>query len=134
MRAMSVRDSRTPLSSVVARALNEIATLMRTELRLARVEVVEKIGSIANGGMMIGVGLVLVMAALMVILLAIVEWLVVAGLPREWSLLLIGIVAAVIGIVFALRGLRRIKELPIVPERTMEQLKADMGIVKEQVQ
>ena len=131
---MSVRDSRTPLSSVVARALNEIATLMRTELRLARVEVVEKIGSIANGGMMIGVGLVLVMAALMVILLAIVEWLVVAGLPREWSLLLIGIVAAVIGIVFALRGLRRIKELPIVPERTMEQLKADMGIVKEQVQ
>lgn len=131
---MLVRDSRPPLSSVVARALNEIATLVRTELRLARVEVVEKIGSIANGGMMIGVGLVLVMAALVVILLAIVEWLVVAGLPREWSLILIGLVAAIIGIVFALRGLRRIKELPIVPERTMEQLKADMGIVKEQVQ
>ena len=38
--------------------------------------------------------------ALVILLLAVVRWLAVAGIPREWGLLIVGV--AVVGVAFAL--------------------------------
>jgi hypothetical protein len=93
----------------------------------------EKLGKIASGGILIGAGAVLALAGLIVLLLAIVQWLAIAGLPLEWSLLLVGAVVVVLGAVLLMKGPNNMKGSALVPHRTIDQLKADLSIVKEQM-
>jgi hypothetical protein len=72
------------------------------------------------------------LAGLIILLLAIVQWLAVAGLPYEWGLLIVGGVVLIVGIVLLMRGSRTVTGQALVPQRTIEQLKADLSIVKEQ--
>jgi uncharacterized membrane protein YqjE len=130
---MPVREAPHPLTSTITRAVSEIAYLLQTEIRLARTELSEKLSKVASGGMLIGTGAVLALAGLIVLLLAIVQWLAVAGLPYEWGLLLVGAGVVLLGVALALKGTRNMKGSALVPHRTLDQLKADLSIVKEQM-
>lgn len=128
---MAIRESTQPLTSIIQRAAAEVTYLIQTELRLARTEVSDKLGQVANGGVQVGVGAVLALAGLIIFLLAIVRWLEVAGLPSEWGLLLVGGGVVLIGIVLLLRGTRSMKGSNLVPQRTLDQLKADLSAIQE---
>jgi uncharacterized membrane protein YqjE len=130
---MPIRETTHPLTSAITRAVSDIAYLLQTEIRLARTELSEKLGKIASGGILIGAGAVLALAGLIVLLLAIVQWLAIAGLPLEWSLLLVGAVVLVLGAVLLMKGTNNMKGSALVPHRTIDQLKADLSIVKEQM-
>jgi uncharacterized membrane protein YqjE len=130
---MPIRETTHPLTSAITRAVSDIAYLLQTEIRLARTELSEKLGKVANGGILIGAGAVLALAGLIVLLLAIVQWLAIAGLPLEWSLLLVGAVVLVLGAVLLMKGTNNMKGSALVPHRTIDQLKADLSIVKEQM-
>jgi uncharacterized membrane protein YqjE len=130
---MAIRETTHPLTSAITRAVSDIAYLLQTEIRLARTELSEKLGKIASGGILIGAGAVLALAGLIVLLLAIVQWLAIAGLPLEWSLLLVGAVVLVLGAVLLMKGTNNMKGSALVPHRTIDQLKADLSIVKEQM-
>jgi uncharacterized membrane protein YqjE len=130
---MPIRETTHPLTSAITRAVSDIAYLLQTEIRLARTELSEKLGKIASGGILIGAGAVLALAGLIVLLLAIVQWLAIAGLPLEWSLLLVGAVVLALGAVLLMKGTNNMKGSALVPHRTIDQLKADLSIVKEQM-
>jgi uncharacterized membrane protein YqjE len=130
---MPLRETTHPLTSAITRAVSDIAYLLQTEIRLARTELSEKLGKIASGGILIGAGAVLALAGLIVLLLAIVQWLAIAGLPLEWSLLLVGAVVLVLGAALLMKGTNNMKGSALVPHRTIDQLKADLSIVKEQM-
>ena len=128
---MAVRDSTQPLASLFSRAASEVTYLVQTELRLARTEISDKLSQVASGGVNVGVGAVLALAGLIILLLAIVRWLEVAGLPSEWGLLLVGGAVVLLGIVLLLRGTRSMKASNLIPQRTLDQLKADLSAAKE---
>jgi hypothetical protein len=128
---MAIRDFDHPISSVINRAASEVTYLVQTELRLAKVEISDKLSKIANGGIQAGAGAVLILAGSIILLLAIVRWLEVAGLPSEWGFLLVGGIVVILGIVLLLRGSRSMKGSNLVPNRTLDQLKADMSALKE---
>jgi uncharacterized membrane protein YqjE len=130
---MPIRETTHPLTSAITRAVSDIAYLLQTEIRLARTELSEKLGKVASGGILIGAGAVLALAGLIVLLLAIVQWLAIAGLPLEWSLLLVGAVVLALGAVLLMKGTNNMKGSALVPHRTIDQLKADLSIVKEQM-
>lgn len=128
---MAIRESAHPLTSIIQRAASEVSYLVQTELRLARTELSDKINNITSGGMQICIGAVLALAGLIILLLALVRWLEVAGLPNEWGLLLVGGGVVLLGVILLLRGTRSMKGSNLVPNRSLNQLKADASVIKE---
>jgi hypothetical protein len=76
---------------------------------------------------------VALLAALFMLLLAIVRWLAVAGLPEEWGYLIVGLVAGGVGVALLMSGVNRIKQTTLVPDRTIRQARDDFATVKEHV-
>lgn len=128
---MATRDAARPLTSVFTEVISEVAYLLQTEIQLARAEVSEKLASLATGGAMIGAAAILLLTGLFVLLLAAVRWLEIAGLPDQWGYLLVGGVVLTVGIGLTLTGANKLKASALVPQRTIEQLRADFSVAKE---
>ena len=126
-------EARRPIGQLLTDIVNEVTGLMQTELRLIKVEMNEKVGKLANGGVLIGVAAVCLIAGLGIAFMAVTEWLIVAGLPREWSLTIVALAALVIGGLFALRGISKIKSTEIMPERSLQHVRQDIHTIKEHV-
>jgi uncharacterized membrane protein YqjE len=131
---MASRDNDHSITGLFTSVVNEVAHLLQTEFRLARTEVSEKLGQLSNGGMLIGAGAVLLLPGLVILLFAVSRWLVVAGMTEEWALLLVAAVVLVIGAGLAIAGVNAIRSSSLVPERTIDQVRADFTVAKEQVQ
>ena len=130
---MTSRETSRPLASVMSQVVSDLAYLLQTEIRLARVEVSEKVSRAAKGGAFIGVAAVLLLTGLVVLLFAVVRWLEIAGVPDQWGLLIVGGVVTGAGVALALRGTRNLKGSELMPDRTIEQVRADITVAKEHV-
>jgi Putative Actinobacterial Holin-X, holin superfamily III len=130
---MATRDSSRPISSVLTEVISEVAYLLQTEIRLARAEIGEKVGQAANGGAFLGIAAVISIPGIFILLLALVRWLEVAGVPDQWGLLLVGLVVLGGAVALALKGINNLKASALVPERTIKQVGADFSIAKERV-
>ena len=90
-------ESRRSLTQAVGDVVSDSLDLIQTELRLARAEASEKLGSaltlLAKGG----AGAIFLLLGSILLMLGAVRWLAIAGLPEEWGLLLIGGIAAAAG-------------------------------------
>jgi uncharacterized membrane protein YqjE len=129
---MATGDSR-PLAALLTQIVSDLSFLLQTEIRLAKAELSDKASQVANGGIFIGIGAVSLLAGLFILLMAAVRWLEVAGLADRWGYLLVGVVAVGIGVALALKGVNSFKPSALVPDRTVEQLKADYTVAKEHV-
>lgn len=134
MKASSMNsETRRPIASLISDVINDVTLLLQAELRLVRVELNEKRGRLANGGVMLGAGAVCLIAGLGVACLALTEWLVVAGLLREWALTLVAALVLLIGALLAARGVNSIKTTELVPERSLHGVRKDINTIKEHV-
>jgi uncharacterized membrane protein YqjE len=130
---MAIQDERHSVVDMVTRVVEEVVHLFQTEIRLVRAELNEKAGKLANAGIFIGASVVLILGGFILFLLAIVQFLVVAGLPEEWGLLLVGLLAAAGGGLLLSRGVQTIRTTNLVPDRSIDQIRADVATVKEHV-
>ena len=130
---MAYSDDRHTILSMVGGVIDDLTHLLQTEFRLVQAEINQKIGRIANGGVMIGAGTALAIGSLVLLLQALVQWLAVAGIPEPWGFLIVGVVVGVIGVAVLMKGARDIKETSFVPDRTLNQIRADFETVKEHV-
>lgn len=126
-------DARSTVS-LFTDALSQIALLFQTELRLVRAELSEKLTTVLGHATVVGMGLALLLAALILLLHAAVRWLEILGMPNEWGYLLVGLAVGVIGAVLAAGGLHSLKQTNVVPDRTVNQMRADFATVKEHIQ
>ena len=131
---MSARDEARSTIGLFTDALSQIALLFQTEMRLVRAELSEKLNQVVGHAAMVGAGLIFVLAALIFLLQSVVSWLEVAGLPDEWGYLLVGLVVGGVGAALLTKGINALKETSVVPDRAVNQVRADLATVKEHIQ
>ncbi len=131
---MIQRDDKRGTVNLITDVIGDAAHLFQTEIRLIRTEINEKIARLASGGTLVAIGAVAGLAAVFLLLQAIVRWLAVAGLPDQWGYLLVGLVVAGVAAALLMKGINDVKSTNLMPDRTLDQLKADFATVKEHVQ
>jgi len=123
------RDERS-LGELFGDLSRETSTLVRQEVALARTELTQKatqagkdVGFLAVGGAVAYAGLLAVIAAVILLLVAI-------GLPAWLSALIVGAVVAGAGYALVRRGLTALKHEDLAPRQTLDTLKGDIDILK----
>src|SRR5260370_1129519 len=81
----------------------------------------------------VGAGAVLLIAALMLLLGAVVEFLTALGMHRYWAALIVGVVVAVVGGLLVMKASKDLKPSSLAPRRAMNQVRKDLLVVKAQV-
>jgi hypothetical protein len=129
---MADRKEERSIGELFSQLANDTATLLRQEVRLAKVEVGQKasqvgkqVGLIVVGGAVAYAGLLAVIAAVIVLL--------GQYMPMWLSALVIGVVVAGIGYYLSQQQLHALKHLDLAPKATIETLKEDKEWAKEQM-
>ena len=128
---MSMPPDSRPFTELLSDALNQLTTLVRTEIQLARTEMTAKLTKAGMGIAMLAAAAAVAIAALVLILMAIAVWLDHAGLPEGLANLIAGIIGAAIAGGLGWAGLQRLTAEELTPNRTIEQLQRDATAVKE---
>jgi hypothetical protein len=126
-----------PIGSLFTDLARETSALVRTEVQLAKTEIVERASQFASGLVMLIAGGLLLYAAFLVLLFAAALGL---GQAFDWWAsmpwlppLIIGAIVAVIGIALLLKGRGDVRPANLVPRRTVASLKEDASWAKEKV-
>jgi hypothetical protein len=130
---MEPTDDRS-LKALLGDLSGSISTLFRKEIQLARAETSEKItqSMVAMGA--IAGGAILALAALIVLLQALVIAIAEMGVPPALAALIVGLVVAAIAYFMIHKGTNDLKASSLAPDRTMDSLRRDAQLVKEQAQ
>jgi len=124
------RDERS-IGELFAELANETSTLVRQEVQLAKTEITQKVTSAGKDAGMIGAGGALAYAGLLAVIAAII-----IGLGHligmGWSALLVGIVVIGVGYMLIQSGLSALKRIDPTPRETIQTIKEDVDMVKEQ--
>lgn len=128
--ATEPRDTRS-IPELLADLMRETSELFRTEGRLIRAEISDKITQLQVGGGFIAAGAICLLVALFVLSQALI---VAVGelIGDAWAALLVGIVFAVIGAILLGKGRRDLSPENLSLDRTTHQLRQDGKLVKEQ--
>ena len=120
------------LKELIGDLSGSISTLFRKEIQLARAETSEKItqSMVAIGA--IAAGAILALAALLVLLQALVIAISEAGVPPGWASLIVGVIVAAIAYFMIHKGTNDLKASSLAPDRTIDSLRRDTELVKEQ--
>ena len=111
---------------------NSITTLFRKEIQLVRAETSEKVTQVGIALGSIAGGAILAMAALIVLLQALVIGITEMGVTAGWASLIVGVIVAVIAYVLIHKGTSDLKASNLAPSRTVDSLKRDAQVAKEQ--
>lgn len=119
------------LSSIFSELSNDVSTLIRKELELARAETSQKAKQAASGMMLMTVAAVLGLGAVIVLLMAAVYGLAEV-LHIGWAALIVGAVTALAAALFAMVGRTSLRAQNIMPQRTVASLRDDADMLREQ--
>jgi hypothetical protein len=128
---MQTTDDRS-LKDLLSDLSNSITTLFRKEIQLARAETSEKVSQVAIALGSIAGGAILALAALIVLLQALVLGITEAGVPPGWASLIVGVIVAAIAYASIHKGTSDLKASNLAPNRTVDSIKRDAQVVKEQ--
>ena len=129
---MSVEPRETrSVPDLLADVLREATELFRTEGRLIRAELSDKLSQIQLAGGSLVAGAICLLVALIVLAGALVTALA-KYMDPAWAALLVGVIVAVIGVVLLAAGKKSLEAVNLAPERTLGQLQKDGQLAKEQ--
>jgi uncharacterized membrane protein YqjE len=126
-RTTSERSAGEVLKDIVA----NLQEIIRSEVRLARVEIKEETGKMASASAVLAAGAVLGLYALFFIFLATVYMLTTVLSPAA-SALIVGVVLAVISGILVMAGRGRLKNVSPKPEKTIDSVKENIEWLKGQ--
>jgi MFS family permease len=112
---------------------NEVSTLVRQEVQLAKAELAEKGKRMGAGGAMFGVAAVAGVAALGAL---VATWILALALvlPAWAAALIVTLVFGSVAVVAALAGKNKVQEgAPPLPEEAVESVKEDVAWAKNQL-
>lgn len=121
------------VAQLITDVVGQVTTLVQTEVRLARTEIGEKIAQVAAGAGMLAGAAVVMLVALIMTAQAIASWLMRAGLAPHWAETLVAVVLLAVGGGLLMKGLADLKASNLTPDRTLNQLRRDATVAKEQI-
>lgn len=121
-----------PLGELFADLKNEIRTLIKQEMELVRVEVSEKISRMAKNAAALGIGGILLYSGLLALIAAMILGIAVF-IPLWLSALLVSILFIIIGAAMVMKGLKDLKQMKAMPERSTETVKETAKWAKSQM-
>jgi xanthine/uracil permease len=124
------RDERS-LGELFAELSRQTSDLVRQEVNLAKAEMTQKARDMSKDASYIGAGGALAYAGLLVLLAALVLLLDI-WIPMWVSALVVGIVVAAIGGLLIMRGRDGLRKTTVTPQQTVDTLKEDVRWAKEQ--
>lgn len=121
------------LSALIRELRDETTTLLRQEVALAKAEMSEKTSRLTRNFIYIALGGVIAYAALVVLLIAVRDLLMVALVNAGFALgtalwlapLIVGVVVGIIGWAMIAKGKKALSQEGLAPEKTMESLRED---------
>lgn len=128
------RESRRSLSQLIVDLQRESTTLVRDEVALMRAEVNEKVAQVSRGVISLIGGALVSFAALIIVLMAISELLILLEISRWLAFLIVGGVVLIIGLIMLGTGRSNLKTTNLAPARTSESMRRDRDMVREQMQ
>jgi xanthine/uracil permease len=128
----TVPESRS-VGELVRDLANDVTSLVRQELNLARTEAQDKVHQTIAAVVAMIAGALIAFAALIVLLDALVYGLTEAGLERWLAALIVGGVVAIVGFILVRKGQNDLSATRLAPERTTANVRKDINLVKEQV-
>ena len=138
---MDTRTVEQPLPTLIRELRDETATLVGQEIALAKAEITEKVRRMAKDVIYIAAGVGLAYAALVLLLLAVRDFLfsamadrgVSVGVAMWLSPLIVGIVVGGVGWVLVNQGKKKLADEGITPEKTAQSLREDKNWLKHKI-
>jgi hypothetical protein len=125
-------DDRQPsIGSLFSEVFDQTTHLVRTEIRLARAEISEKLVSTVRASGIAVAGGAILLGALYLFLLFFVRLLVAFGLAEHWATLIVAVASAAIGYAVLRAGLANMSSDRLMPTRTAHSLEKDAAMAKE---
>jgi hypothetical protein len=121
------------LGELITSLTDDFGTLVRKEIKLAKVETMETISATSRGAGMMAAGGLVAYAGLLLILIGIAV-LVGQAIDSYWlAALIVGALVVGLGVVLFSSGRSALKHVSIAPEQTIASIKDDARMVKEQL-
>ncbi len=131
---MSTVEPRQPdrtLPELLSAMTDDVGTLVRKELELAKEEMRTEVSRAGKAGGVLGAaGFVAYLAVLMLVFAA--AWGLDAILPTGLAFLIVGVVLGIVAAVLGAAGKKRLKAVNPKPEQTIQTLKEDAQWLSEQ--
>jgi uncharacterized membrane protein YqjE len=121
-----------PLSRILQEILNHLAEIVRSEARLARVEIRQDLAQVANASAFLGIAAVFALFALGFILLG-VMYALGTSIALWLSGVIVGVGAGLVAAVFALIGRKKLKRAELRPEKTIRSFQENVTWMKKQL-
>ena len=118
------------LASIAGKAFNEITTLVRTELKLLRTEISEKLTLSSLSAAVIATGAFLLLATVVLLLQAAVAGLVVYGFSWPVAFLITAAITLVVGAGLVWFGINWLSLQHLAPSKTINQLQKDATLAQ----
>ncbi|SFB85133.1 phage holin family protein [Tropicimonas isoalkanivorans] len=127
---MNERPATEGTTTLIGEALTSVASLVRSEVDLARAEIDQNLRSAGMALGMIAAAVILALTALNVLAAAIAAGLANLGIDAGWAALIVGLAFGLLAWVLLNRGLNNLKLSSLAPTRTAENVKRDARAVK----
>ena len=110
------------VGELISEVSNDLSTLMRQEMALAKAEMKEEVAKTGKAaGMLGGAGFAGYMVALFVSIAA--WWALANGMDEAWAALIVAVVWGIIASVLFVIGRKKMREVNPKPERTVSTMK-----------
>jgi len=123
------RQERT-LGQLVASATQDISTLVRSEIALAKAEVSVQVKKAGVGGGLLAGAAVIAFYSVYFIFTTIVEGIQALGLPRWLSFLIVTVFMLLVAGVLGWLGVRKMKTVEPTPEKTISEAQTTVAALK----
>ncbi|HEX6143308.1 MAG TPA: phage holin family protein [Geminicoccaceae bacterium] len=129
---MDAEKENRSLSQLIVDLQRESSTLVRDEVALVRAEINEKVSQALNGVISLLAGALVAFSALIIVLIAIAEFLITLEMAGWLAYLIVGAVVLIIGVIMLMKGKSNLQPANLAPRRTAEELRRDREMVREQ--
>ena len=120
------------MGEVLQDIVANVQEIVRSEFRLAKAEIQEETRKIARSSIPMGIGILLALYAVGFLLLAAVHGL--ATVLDAWlAALIVGVTVLVISLILIGAGRKGLKEVKVVPEKTIGTVKENVQWAKNQI-
>jgi amino acid transporter len=118
------------LGTIVRDLTEDLSTLVRSEVALAKLELKQTATTIGGAGALLFAALFCLLFASAFLLVTIALALAELGVPPWLSSLIVAVLLIAVAAVMALIGRKKLSKLQVVPTSTIESIKTDIATIK----